>query len=223
MFQYLHNLSSSGYSFERSLSKAVQQWKDTKPSGEIRILDFGCGSKPFRKYFQDIDCNYIGLDVYPGEQVDVVYDGAHIPLEDGSIDLVFSVSVFEHVADLDTSLKEIARVLKPKGMLISLVPFINHVHGVPFDFHRPTRLGWEKRLKDAFPTSNYRDVAPVDARITCLANTLTAQINFLIFDLAHCLKDCGTQEVDTIAEAPKRITSIFVIRNILMCCFHFAW
>jgi SAM-dependent methyltransferase len=185
---YFHNLSESGYWFERSLRRALKIWKGTLNEECPTIVDFGCGAKPFQKLFSDIKCNYIGLDVYDGSAVDLVYDGVQIPLEDDCVALVFSVSVFEHVADIENSLSEIARILKPGGSLIAVVPFINHLHGIPYDYHRPTRHGWQMLLKRAFGNAADISVDPVDTRLVCLGNTITAQINFMLFDSMRLFK-----------------------------------
>ena len=46
---------------------------------------------PCSKYFSKSD-SYIGLDIYLGEVVDVVYDGNQIPFSDNSFDLTSSIS-----------------------------------------------------------------------------------------------------------------------------------
>lgn len=43
--------------------------------------------------------------------------GEPLPLADGSVDLVYSWSVFEHLADVSGALSELARVTKPGGVL----------------------------------------------------------------------------------------------------------
>ena len=45
-----------------------------------------------------------------------------LPFEDRSCDVVFSVTVLEHVMDYDTALAEIARVLKPGGISVHIFP-----------------------------------------------------------------------------------------------------
>lgn len=52
----------------------------------------------------------------PHEKVALrVYDGSHLPLSDGSVDLAVSHEVFEHVSDVPVVLAEVARVLRPSG------------------------------------------------------------------------------------------------------------
>jgi ubiquinone/menaquinone biosynthesis C-methylase UbiE len=45
-----------------------------------------------------------------------------IPFDDNSFDMVFSVTVFEHVRDYDSALAEIRRVLRPSGLSVHLFP-----------------------------------------------------------------------------------------------------
>ena len=46
-----------------------------------------------------------------------VYDGAHLPLSDGNVDLAVSHEVFEHISDVPAVLAEVARVLRPNGRI----------------------------------------------------------------------------------------------------------
>jgi SAM-dependent methyltransferase len=58
------------------------------------------------------------------------YDGAHLPLADASIDLILSKSVLEHVrlAQVDTLLAEMARVLAPGGGMVHAIDLRDHRH-----------------------------------------------------------------------------------------------
>jgi SAM-dependent methyltransferase len=64
------------------------------------------------------DSNYAANRVYPI----VDYDGIHIPLPDGSFDVVFSSNVLEHVPDLGRLHAEIKRTLKPSGICVHVLP-----------------------------------------------------------------------------------------------------
>ena len=133
--------------------------------------------KPFSKYFSNCE-EYIGVDIYSGKVVDVVYDGIKLPFPDNSFDLIISSSVLEHVEDINACISEANRVLKPNGEFLSVVPFINHVHGSPYDFRRPTRYGWEKLFKPYFKKIK---IQSVDSRWQCVFNMLTASINNSIY------------------------------------------
>ena len=110
-----------------------------------KLLDFGCGNKPFKDLF-GVD-EYIGLDLEQSDNIevnqdaDVSYDGKTIPFDDNHFDSILASEVFEHVFNIDEILIEIHRVCKPNGYLLLTVPFIWDEHEVPFDYGRYTSYG----------------------------------------------------------------------------------
>lgn len=58
------------------------------------------------------------------KQLDLCDAGKHLPYPDEHFDLVFDNSAIEHIPDLHQSLREVARVLKPKGVFALNV--LNH-------------------------------------------------------------------------------------------------
>ncbi len=110
-----------------------------------RLLDFGCGSKPYRNLFK-VD-EYIGLDIKESgnhkehKTADVYYDGTTIPFENDTFDSIFTSEVFEHVFNLDEVLKDLGRVLKVEGKVLITVPFVWDEHEVPYDFGRYSSYG----------------------------------------------------------------------------------
>lgn len=106
------------------------------------LMDFGCGAKPYRSLFT-VD-KYVGVDYEsPGhphlnEEIDVYYDGKHIPFEDEHFDAVFTSEVFEHIFNLDEIIKEINRVMKTGGIILMTCPFSICEHEVPNDYARYT-------------------------------------------------------------------------------------
>lgn len=104
------------------------------------ILDFGCGPAFFVDHMRDLKIKpkkYIGLDfskdsvdnISKKEEVTFPTEGIFVQsmpssLEDNSVDICFLIEVVEHLNDdyLDSTLKEIYRVLKPSGKLIITTP-----------------------------------------------------------------------------------------------------
>lgn len=130
-------------------------WKKVKKySGMLsgKLLDFGCGCKPYQKFFKNVD-EYIGLDIddrgldHTNHEIDVYYDGEKIPFEDEAFDSIFSSEVYEHVPNLQNILPEINRVLKVGGVLFVTAPLIWNEHGVPYDFQRFTKYGLKNMLE----------------------------------------------------------------------------
>ncbi len=121
-----------------------------------KLLDFGCGSKPYQSLFTVEE--YIGLDYektghdHRNEQIDVFYDGKTIPFPDQYFDSILCSEVLEHLFDLNAVLSEMNRVLKDKGKLLVTCPFVWTEHEVPYDFARYTQFA----LKDIFEKAGFR-------------------------------------------------------------------
>ena len=58
------------------------------------------------------------------------FDGQIVPLPDGSVDLVISKSVLEHVPDrqVASQLADLHRVLRPGGVMIHIIDLHDHLH-----------------------------------------------------------------------------------------------
>ena len=85
--------------------------------------------------------NITRLNIHPGNNIDVVYDGGIIPFEDKTFDKILLRCVLEHVNDPENLLKEASRILKENGVMVIEVPFINPVHAAPIDNFRFTPNG----------------------------------------------------------------------------------
>ncbi|MDR1764355.1 MAG: class I SAM-dependent methyltransferase [Dysgonamonadaceae bacterium] len=116
-----------------------------------RLLDFGCGRKPYRSLF-DVE-EYVGVDIEVSghEQsdisADVFYDGHHLPFDNQSFDCIFASEVFEHLFNLDEILDELNRVLKDDGRMLVTIPFAGNEHEIPYDFGRYTSYGIRKIME----------------------------------------------------------------------------
>jgi SAM-dependent methyltransferase len=71
-----------------------------------------------------------------------------MPFENESFDTIMATEVLEHVPDLEVYLKEVLRVLKPKGVFFFTIPFLWPLHEVPHDEYRYTPFSIEKHLKN---------------------------------------------------------------------------
>ena len=99
-----------------------------------RVLDVGAGEGQLARVIRDrTGASVVGVDPTAAQITEAARrgGGAHyaravctgLPIESGSIDAVVVCLVFEHVDDLDASLAELARVLRPGGRLLL---FLNH-------------------------------------------------------------------------------------------------
>lgn len=123
------------------------------------LLDFGCGSKPYRNLFNV--SSYIGVDIeskahsHEKEPIDIYYNGKVLPFRNAQFDSVFSSEVLEHVFDLDEILCEINRVMKINGKGLFTVPFVWDEHEIPYDFGRYTQFG----IKHVFNKAGFEIVS----------------------------------------------------------------
>lgn len=84
------------------------------------VLDVGCGTNRVVKEFRKLGVNAIGIDI--DRNADIIGSGRELPFKSNSVDLVICMEVVEHVTDSYSLLREIARVLKPKGFLYITTP-----------------------------------------------------------------------------------------------------
>ena len=138
---------------------------DAEVRAEHAVLDIGCGrGAPMLAAFADRAAACYGVDLVDFRAEDDrmtlirtdVCDMSAIP--DGSIDVAYSRSVMEHLADPERALNEIARVLKPGGVYIFLTPnkwdYASIVSRLIPDSWHPKLVRWVsgRAEEDTFPT-----------------------------------------------------------------------
>src|SRR5262249_18147726 len=113
--------------------------------GELDILDFGCGwgGETLWLAHRARSVRGRGVDSHAVAPAPTALkrsgltncdfewspDG-RLPFADGSFDAVLSTDTFEHVMDLDLAFREVARVLKPGGSLLTRFgPLFKSPHG----------------------------------------------------------------------------------------------
>jgi len=137
--------------------------KELGPEIGGRVLDVGCGDRPYESLIPARE--YVGLELDTAEsrarsRADAYYDGRRFPFEDGSFDAVLCNQVLEHVFEPDAFVQEIARVLKSGGRLLLTVPFVWDEHEQPRDYGRYSSFGLAALLdKHGFRILRHRKTA----------------------------------------------------------------
>jgi SAM-dependent methyltransferase len=124
--QTTHEVAKAGTSMGAYLSELT--------SRDVDVLDFGCGWGGETLWLASKVRSVVGVDVERSSlqqarralsrsrvsncEFRLMKDGC-IPLRDASVDAVFSTDTFEHVMDLPLAFGEIARVLRPGGLLVT--------------------------------------------------------------------------------------------------------
>jgi SAM-dependent methyltransferase len=107
----------------------LRMWKrlGLTPSPQTTMLDFGCGAGERVDALRDKGYDAVGCDIALPDGAtallrDIATEPYRLPYDDHVFDLVYSITVFEHVMDYEAALAEIRRVLKPGGMSVHVFP-----------------------------------------------------------------------------------------------------
>lgn len=153
--------------------------------GGWRLLDAGAGECQYKQHCGHLD--YVAQDaaIYDGtddvglqnpgwdfSRIDIVSDICAIPEPDASFDAVLCTEVLEHLPDPVRALDELARLLRPEGMLIITAPFWSLTHQAPFHFatgfsrffyeHHFERLGFD--AVELTPNGNFFECVGQEVR-----------------------------------------------------------
>jgi len=131
--------------------KAILDYSKTYLKG--KLIDIGCGVKPYQKGLESIVDEHIGVDhegtLHDISNADLVGTAYDIPAKDETFDAALCTAVLEHLEEPEKALKECNRVLKKGGVVVYSIPFIWHIHERPRDFYRYSNYGIEYLFKKA--------------------------------------------------------------------------
>lgn len=133
-----------------SNESARRQWLEATlaaiPAGRS-ILDAGAGECQYAPACAHLDYTSQDFSQYDGagqaglqmgswdtSRIDIVSDITAIPVPDASFDVVMCTEVLEHVPRPIDALTELARALKPGGLLIVTAPMMSLTHFAPYHF-----------------------------------------------------------------------------------------
>jgi hypothetical protein len=116
----------------------------TMPQGTMLEIGSRARSGVIRRGLAPPPWKYVGLDIAPGPNVDVVGDAHELSrlLPPHSFDAAMSLSVFEHLAMPWKVVIELNRVLKPGGIVFVQTHQTFPLHDEPWDFWRISADAW---------------------------------------------------------------------------------
>ena len=106
-----------------------------------KTLDIGGGTSKYKSIITPYVSEYLVSDIYEGQGIDFIEDAKKLSHKNETFYSVLSFQTLEHIDDTRTVVKEIYRILKKDGVVITTVPFLHAQHGHPSDFHRFTAEG----------------------------------------------------------------------------------
>ena len=131
--------------FQQNLVKAARRYL------KGRLVDIGCGDKPYKKLISPFVTAHVGVDhhetLHGKSEIDIFGSAYTVPEPDSSFDSAICTAVLEHLEEPEVALRECYRLLKSGGCAIYSVPFIWHIHEEPRDFFRFSKFGLEYLFK----------------------------------------------------------------------------
>jgi len=134
--------SSPSYAVRAPLARWIRAQADAARArgGTVRVLDVGCGVKPYAPWF-DFAASYVGVDVVENPYADLQGAVEALPVEDGSFDVVLCLQVLEHCDDPAQAVRELRRVTAPAGRVLASTHGVQVYHPSPDDLWRWTHAG----------------------------------------------------------------------------------
>ena len=173
-----------------SIRKPLADWlqAEGKRASGKRVLDVGCGVKPYLPYFSGAT-SYVGVDVQDNPNADLHGAIEALPVDDGSFDVVLATQVLEHVDDPSAAVRELHRVTAPGGRVLASTHGVMVFHPNPVDHWRWTHTGLERLFATNADWSRV-DVKPGAGTAACLG-FLIADFVHLLFKRAHLAGAAG--------------------------------
>src|SRR5262249_12539541 len=135
--------------------------------GSYRLLDVGCGVKPYLPFFAP-DAEHVGVDVVDNPAAELRGPVEQLPVPDASFDLVLCTPVLEHCDDPAQAVRELRRVVRPGGRVLASTHGVMVYHPSPSDHWRWTHTGLRKLFGENGDWASV-DVAAASGTAACLA------------------------------------------------------
>ena len=133
-YNFLINTVSDG-----AVNEAIRKYAGGK------LLDIGCGEKPFEEIAKLVVTAHIGVDhistLHDKSRIDIFATAYDLPFESESFDSVLCTGVLTQLEEPSVAIAAAFRVLKPGGYAIYYANLYWHLAEEPRDFYRYTKYG----------------------------------------------------------------------------------
>ena len=139
---------------DHSRQVLADDWIPRVPPG-ARVMDLGCGMGDSVDQFGSA-VEWVGVDLERSPEVDLrvrrdaefhTFDGERLPFDDASFDFVYCKQVLEHVRRPAVLLADVARVLRPGGVLAGSTSQLEAFHSLSTWNYTP--YGFKLLLEEA--------------------------------------------------------------------------
>ena len=146
--------------------------------GRYRVLDVGCGAKPYEPLFSPHAVSYVGVDPVDNPRAELKGSVEALPVDDGAFDIVLCNQVLEHCDDPATAVSELRRVTAPGGRVLASTHGVMAYHPSPTDYWRWTHAGLEKLFGDNGDWASVK-VTPASGTTACLGMLVSMYLDLM--------------------------------------------
>jgi len=125
----------------------IEQLRLESPAPRVLVLGGGSLGVGMQALVDQPDFVVVESDVVCGPRANLLCDAHEIPFADGTFDAVIAQAVLEYAIDPFRVVAEIHRVLRPRGFAYAESPFMQQVHGGPYDFFRFSHVGHRRLFR----------------------------------------------------------------------------
>ena len=179
------SLRSPGYAVRAPLAEWLRAEAERAAStfGSYRVLDVGCGGKPYKPLFEPFAAEYVGVDV---DNQAAELEGAveSLPVGDGSFEVVLCTQVLEHAEDPARAVSELSRVTATGGRVLASTHGVQLYHPNPVDYWRWTHAGLQ-RLFEQHGDWRSVTVKPGSGTAACVAMIVALYGDLLLRKRLH--------------------------------------
>ena len=170
--------SSATWAVREPLAAWLREQAAARARG-YRVLDVGCGPKPYYPFFAERAAEYVGVDVVETPAAELRGPVEELPVADGSFDLVLCTQVLEHCDDPVQAVRELRRVTAPGGAVLASTHGTQVYHPSPQDYWRWTHAGL-RRLFEEHGDWHSVEVAPGAGTAATLAMLLGTYVEIAL-------------------------------------------
>ena len=171
-------------SVQYCIRRPLLDWLSSQSVTGLRVLDVGCGDRPYEPIFADA-AEVVGFDRPGNGFADLHGEIEAIPVEDRAFDVVLCLQVLEHVPDPAAAVRELRRVVRPGGRVLASTHGVYPFHPNPEDYWRWTHTGLERLFHENGTWSSVTVTAGCGSGATVAM--LVAHFVHLLFKRAHLL------------------------------------
>lgn len=168
------HLLPSNQRVDRNVSDFMNALDIASAPRRVLVVGGGAIGEGADRLYEDTTIRLVSFDIYASEDVQLLADAHAIPFADASFDGVWIQAVLEHVLEPTKVVGEIARILKPGGVVYAETPFLQGVHEGAYDFTRFSESGHRWLFRDFYRLGSGAVMGPFANLVSAVGGAVKA-------------------------------------------------